>query len=248
VEYDTVVTDLKVRPTSFCSVISIFSCQFCQQAIEKATNEIVKELAVLDRSDVQLQEKRKHIVTKVKKLEKSITTDTHARSEAATWVKNHGDEIIKVRKDLDKMEATLEKEEVELEKVRDGLKGKVQLPQHCFQLTHSNSSGYIGKTEVFSTQIESLQTDLQPWAEKIAEKQAAIDLAANERDLLVEKTESVKEALESAQASMEKLGNDKATKVSSSLSSFTPEAEIELVSICSIVCSTQRIDSGAKGN
>lgn len=78
----------------------------------------------MDRSDVQLQEKRKHVVTKVKKLEKSISTDTHARAEAQTWVKNHGDETIKVRKDLDKMERTLEKEEAELEKVRDGLKGK----------------------------------------------------------------------------------------------------------------------------
>lgn len=63
-------------------------------------------------------------MTKVKKLEKSITTDSHARSEAATWVKNHGDDIIKVGKDLAKMEASLEKEELELEKVRDSLKGE----------------------------------------------------------------------------------------------------------------------------
>lgn len=70
-----------------------------------------------------------------------------------------------------------------------------------------------GKTEVFSGQIESLQKDLQPWAAKIAEKQAAIDLAANERDLLVEKTEGIQTAIEEAETALEKLENGDKEKV-----------------------------------
>lgn len=76
-------------------------------------------------------------------------------------------------------------------------------------------AAHSGKTEVFSTQIESLQQDLQPWAAKIAAKQGEIDLAANERDLLVEKTESVKNGIEEAEAAIEKLEGDDTAKVGS---------------------------------
>ena len=49
--------------------------------------------------------------------------DSHAHSEAQTWVRNHEEEIVKMRGSLDKMEGSLEKEEIELDKIRDGLKG-----------------------------------------------------------------------------------------------------------------------------
>lgn len=77
--------------------------------------------------------------------------------------------------------------------------------------------GLTGKTEVFSTQIEALQQELQPWAAKIAAKQGEIDLAANERDLLTEKTEAVKNGIEEAEAALEKLSGDDSTKVRSVL-------------------------------
>lgn len=55
---------------------------------------------------------------------------------------------------------------------------------------------------------------MQPWAAKIGDKQAAIDLAQNERDLLTEKSESVKVAMEQAQATIARLASDDQTKVS----------------------------------
>lgn len=72
-----------------------------------------------------------------------------------------------------------------------------------------------GKTEVYSTQIESLQTDLQPWAAQIADQQASIDLATNERDLLAEKTNSIKVGIDEAKSTLENLAADDAAKVSS---------------------------------
>lgn len=56
--------------------------------------------------------------------------------------------------------------------------------------------------------------ELQPWAAKIAERQAAIDIAKSERDLLVEKTESVKKGMEEVEAGIEKLGEERQEKVS----------------------------------
>ncbi|SCZ99488.1 BZ3500_MvSof-1268-A1-R1_Chr3-1g06035 [Microbotryum saponariae] len=173
---------------------------------EKATAEIVKHLAVLDRADVQRQEKKKSMVTKVKKLKKVLEEEGHSRSEAETWVKNHSDTITRVGGEMEKMESLLEKEELELEKVRDSLKGK---------------------TEVFSAQIETLQTELQPWAEQIGAKQAAINLAQNERDMLVEKGDTVRIAIEEAEASIHKLRSDDETK-SGRLAELTAEkAEVE---------------------
>ncbi|KAM0788102.1 hypothetical protein ACM66B_001270 [Microbotryomycetes sp. NB124-2] len=159
--------------------------------VEKATNEIVKQLSVLERADVQLQEKKKSTVAKIKKLRKTIADDTHAKSEAETWVQNHMETIERVSKDLEAMAVSLDKEESELEKVRDGLKGK---------------------TEVYSVQIEQLQQDLQPWASRIADKQSQIDLTVNERDLLLEKSESVKLAMADATESLEKLREDSRSK------------------------------------
>ncbi|KAL8276632.1 hypothetical protein RQP46_010981 [Phenoliferia psychrophenolica] len=161
------------------------------KALEKETSAIVKDLAGLDRTDVQLQEKKKSFAAKVKKLKKSLTDDSHNLSEAKTWIRNHSEEIDRVKGDLGKMETNLETEEAELEKVRDGLKGK---------------------TEVFSTQIEALQQDLQGPAAKITAKQGEIDLAANERDLLVEKTDSVKNGIEEAEVALEKLAGDETVK------------------------------------
>lgn len=66
--YDTLLADTKVR-----SLLPLSSMLTENQDVEKATNEITQHLAVLDRADVQLQEKRKHISLKVKKLNKSIT-------------------------------------------------------------------------------------------------------------------------------------------------------------------------------
>lgn len=143
--------------------------------------------------------------------------DINAKSRAETEAKNTDEKMTKLRVELDGMESKLEKEESQLEKLRDSLKGQYIF---CPSSTFSNDFIYfIGKTEIFSSQIESLQTDLQPWAEQIAEKNASIDLATNERDLLAGKTTGVGVAIEEAEALLEKLAVDDETKVNS-FSSF----------------------------
>ncbi|KAK4047568.1 Structural maintenance of chromosomes protein 4 [Microbotryomycetes sp. JL201] len=169
----------------------VLQCDYDELEVEKATNEIVKQLSVLERADVQLQEKKKSTVAKIKKLRKTIADDTHAKSEAETWVQNHTEAIERVTKDLESMAVSLDKEEAQLEKVRDGLKGK---------------------TEVYSVQIEQLQQDLQPWASEIADKQSQVDLTSNERDLLLEKSQSVKLAMSEATDSLERLREESQTK------------------------------------
>ncbi|SGY49508.1 BQ5605_C001g00787 [Microbotryum silenes-dioicae] len=208
-EYNEMVKDCKVSSWLCGGPISwsdLGSLPLLSQDTEKATAEIVKHLAVLDRADVQRQEKKKSMVTKVKKLKKVLEEEGHSRSEAETWVKNHSDTITRVGGEMEKMESLLEKEELELEKVRDSLKGK---------------------TEVFSAQIETLQTELQPWAEQIGAKQAAINLAQNERDMLVEKGDTVRIAIEEAEASIHKLRSDDETKSGRLAELKAEKAEVE---------------------
>lgn len=159
--------------------------------LEKHTNEVSKELVAFEREDVQMQEKRKHLINKQKKLKKTIHDDTLARSEASTWQKSYGDDMEKLKAELEKHESNLAREEAELEKICDGLKDK---------------------TAGFSAQIDTKQAELQPWLDKLAEKQAAIDLATNQRDLLKEKAASIERALDEAKSSLEEIQADNGGK------------------------------------
>lgn len=157
-----------------------------------------KELVAFEREDVQMQEKRKHLLNKQKKLKKTIHDDTLARSEALTWQRSYGDDMEKLKAELVQHETNLAREETELEKICDGLKDR---------------------TAGFSAQIDLKQGELQPWLDKLAEKQAAVDLATNQMNLLKEKAASMERAVMEAKASLEEIhahnaGNEKQLKAS----------------------------------
>ncbi len=75
------------------------------------------------------------------------------------------------------------------------------------------SSPLSDKTQVFHDQIEQKQKELQPWKTKINQKQAEIDIKTSERDILVKKAETIKQASTEAQEALEKLRSDQKTKV-----------------------------------
>ncbi|KAL1919784.1 uncharacterized protein VTP21DRAFT_1715 [Calcarisporiella thermophila] len=157
----------------------------------KETNEIIKELSKFERLDVQLQEKRKHLKAKQKKLEKSLQSDKHQRSENQSWIKNYESELVKQRGRVVELEAALEKEERELELIRDSLKEK---------------------TAEFSAQIEEKQRELAPWKEKLNSKQSQIDVAQSELDILKEKALSGQKAVESAEKEIVEIRDEREAK------------------------------------
>ena len=69
------------------------------------------------------------------------------------------------------------------------------------------------KTEVFHAQIEVKQKDLEPWSAKINKKQAELDIATNERNMLAEKASAVKDSVADAAKALERLVVDKDAKV-----------------------------------
>lgn len=150
--------------------------------VKKACDALTKDAKKLEKEEVGYQEKRKHLVSKQKKLKKSTSDDGHAKSEALATIENCSGAIETNRTKVVELEHKLEVEEKELEEVRDSLKDK---------------------TDEFTTQIEAKQRELEPWTAKISEKQSAIDVAQSERDLLAQKATSAQTALEEAEQNIQ---------------------------------------------
>lgn len=152
------------------------------EEVKRLTDALVKDAKKIEKEEVGLSEKKKHLVSKQKKLKKSITEDGHARSEALGTVQNCQSQLETNRVKVADLEKKLEAEEQELEEVRDSLKDK---------------------TDEFTTKIEAKQRELEPWTAKINEKQSAIDVAQSERDLLAQKATGAQEALDEAHAALQ---------------------------------------------
>ncbi|TDL26418.1 hypothetical protein BD410DRAFT_783474 [Rickenella mellea] len=157
------------------------------EEVKAAAAEAVKDLAVHEKQQVNLEERKKHANGKGKKLKKSVQEDSKARDEALRFIETNSEKIEKEKKKHAEQESSLEKEEKVLEGIRDSLKDK---------------------TQVFHDQIEVKQKELQPWTAKINTKKAEVDVAVSERDTLAKKAEAVKNSLNEAQESLANLQGD----------------------------------------
>ncbi|KAK4685041.1 structural maintenance of chromosome 4, partial [Tremellales sp. Uapishka_1] len=161
------------------------------EEVKRLTDQLVKDSKKYEKEEVGLLEKKKHLTTKQKKFKKSMGEDGHAKSEAMSAIENYSAELETNRTKVSDLEEKLLTEEAELDEIRDSLKDK---------------------TDVFTTQIEAKQRELEPWTAKISEKQSAIDVATSERDLLVQKATGVQSALEEAEANLQGLKNGDQSK------------------------------------
>jgi structural maintenance of chromosome 4 len=71
----------------------------------------------------------------------------------------------------------------------------------------------LDKTSVFQEEIEKKQEELAPWTEKIQAKESAISIAKSEHELLTQKVNAAKIALESLNSQLEEFENSQAEKV-----------------------------------
>ncbi|KAG9079604.1 hypothetical protein FS749_008379 [Ceratobasidium sp. UAMH 11750] len=152
--------------------------------LESSLAAITKSLNAQTKAEVGLEEKRKHVKTKQKKLQKGIEDDTHAKHEAETWIVNYTEQIEKSTAELAKLDKELVAEEKELEVIANSLKGK---------------------TQVFHDKIQAKQAELAPWQQKIEEQAGSLGVTTRERDLLVSKGKSASQAVEDAAASLQEL-------------------------------------------
>ncbi|KAL5519615.1 SMC4 [Sanghuangporus vaninii] len=161
------------------------------EEVKAAAIEAAKNLAIYEKQQVNLEERKKHANTKATKLKKSLKEDEKSRDEALRFIDTNAEKMVKEREKLTELEESLTQEEKVLERIRDSLKDK---------------------TQVFHDQIEVKQRELQPWTTQINAKQAEKDVAVSERDTLKKKAEAVTNARKEAQEGLEQLQNDHAAK------------------------------------
>ncbi|KAJ5377646.1 Structural maintenance of chromosomes protein [Penicillium cataractarum] len=149
------------------------------EGMEKESQALVKEMAKYDKENVKFEEKRKFLLGKHKKLEKTMQTSRLAASECQSLVEKFSDDIEKKTNETAQLEKEMKAEEEELDSIRESLKGK---------------------TQGLSEQIAVKQKSLEPWNEKINQKQSAMAVAQSELDILHERSNAGAVLLEEAQA------------------------------------------------
>ncbi|KAJ3297941.1 hypothetical protein HK104_011341 [Borealophlyctis nickersoniae] len=168
-------------------------------AVQKDYDEVAnkaeavrKDLQKFDRAEIELREKEKHLSAKQKKLTKTLQAERLTRSEHETWMQNFDSDLNKANEEAETLAERMAVEEAKLEEIRESLKGK---------------------TEVFQVKIEKKQQELAPWAEKINEKQASLDVAQSEHDILKNKIESAKSGIIDAETELARLRNSSVEKI-----------------------------------
>lgn len=161
------------------------------EAVEKQTQEFLKELAKFDKENVKFEEKRKFIAGKQKKAEKLVTSSRLAASEATSLTEKYADDVERKGAEVASLEQDMEREEAELGRIRQDLKGK---------------------TQEFSNQIAAKQKSLEPWNEKINQKESNLAVAQSELEILLERANAGQKSLESANARIEEIKSQRAQK------------------------------------
>lgn len=161
------------------------------ETLQKTTQAVIKEMAKYDKEHVKYEEKKKFLTNKQTKLEKALQSSRLLGSEANSLAQKHSDDIERNTKEIAVLEKSMSEEEKELSKIRDALKGK---------------------TQAFSDQICAKQKSLEPWNEKINEKQSAIAVTQSELEILREKASAGAVALEEAQEKINSLAESREIK------------------------------------
>ncbi|GKT39827.1 structural maintenance of chromosomes protein 5 [Colletotrichum spaethianum] len=145
----------------------------------KDTEALVKEMAKFEQERVKFDEKKKFLNDKQKKLEKTIANAEKSAVEAEETIAQCTEEIEDRAKEIASLEIRVQEEEAELATIRESLKGK---------------------TQKFSDQIAIKQKSLEPWKEKINQKQSAIAVAQSEMNILEEKANAGAVAISETEA------------------------------------------------
>ncbi|OZJ03932.1 hypothetical protein BZG36_03614 [Bifiguratus adelaidae] len=188
-KHGDIINEVKSLETQYAKVSKEY------QKIEKETSATLKELEKFERSDVQFQEKKKHLINKQKKASKTLQAEKLSLSENQSWVENYDTEMGKRTQELKELEASMEKEESELASIQASLKGK---------------------TEVYMAQIEEKQKELAPWTEQINAKQSLYDVAKSEYNMLGDKNQNALKMVDEAEFEVQevkRIGKEKEVEI-----------------------------------
>ncbi|KAK4556502.1 Structural maintenance of chromosomes protein 4 [Recurvomyces mirabilis] len=163
------------------------------EKLEKNTQEIVNEMAKLDKENVKFEEKKKFLENKRKKLDKTTESSKFGAKDSETLAKQADEDVARLNTQIGELEENIADEEKELAKIRESLKGK---------------------TQGLSDQIAAKQKQLEPWSAKISEKQSSMAVAQSELDILRERESAGATATAEIEAKIVTLQEQRETKAS----------------------------------
>lgn len=146
--------------------------------MEKEVQALAKEMAKYDKEGVKFDEKKKFLLGKQKKMEKSMQSARLAASECESLVEKHTYDMDKKSSEISQLEEEMKVEEAELSSIREGLRGK---------------------TQGLSDQVTAKQKSLEPWDEKINQKLSSVAVVNSELDILRDRSNAGAVLLEEAQ-------------------------------------------------
>lgn len=157
----------------------------------KQAQALSKEMAKFEQERVKFDEKRKFLEDKKKKLQKTMGNAENTSTEADETIAQCAEEIETRASEVAELEEQVKVEETELAQIRDSLKDK---------------------TQAFSDQIAAKQKSLEPWTEKITQKQSQIAVAESELKILQDKANAGAVALEELQGKIASIEQGKTAK------------------------------------
>lgn len=170
------------------------------EKMQKDTAGLKKQVEDIEKAGVKVEEKKKHLKNKEKKLEKIRETSKFEIAQAQNLSKQAADDVERWIGEIESLEQDMQAENQELAEIRESLKGK---------------------TQGISDEIAAKQKQLEPWSAKINEKQSSIAVAQSELDILRERENAGATAIADVQAkiaSLQEQREAKATEMDSSKS------------------------------
>jgi structural maintenance of chromosome 4 len=143
------------------------------QRLESAT----KRQKEINRQKVSLEEKHKNLNAKIKKNIKNKESSEQALQSSTLKLQNYNSAAAKFKEEMETLEKDLELEKLKLSEIRKKL---------------------TAKTEHFTKEIGDLQTKLDPWNEKMKEKENSIQLVQSEVEMLKTQRENTSKQIENS--------------------------------------------------
>lgn len=150
-------------------------------------NSITKKQKQINKANVAIDEKLKNLNNKSKKILKSKETLEKAEASSQQKLESCTKALIQSKNELENLTNDLELEKGKLDEIR-------------IKLTD--------KTSEFTRQIETLQTKLEPWNDKLKEKESSIQLVNSSIEMLQNQKESVSKQLDDAREKLVQIKNE----------------------------------------
>lgn len=157
------------------------------KTLKKAQAKVASILAAHEKDKVQLEERKKHMEAKAKKLEKTIASAELSLSSSSSWIEEYDNE------NSDNIE---------------------QLRSYGEELTEAEATMLeiqreLGdKTRPFTEKIDLLKQKLDPWKQKIVAKEGSVKSAQNKVELEEERLARAEKAIEDSQASIQAIKHE----------------------------------------